>query len=140
MPVNLIAEVQPYNNGQFAIVDQKNVRGGYRSVNQTSDRDTIFTDDRYEGMLVYVISENTFFQLAADLNTWNETNFADKHYSFEQPMGSTVWTITHNLGKNPSAIAVDYSGNNVVGLIHYIDLNNLTITFNSLVSGNAYLN
>lgn len=139
MPVNLIAEVQPYNNGQFAIVDQKNVRGGYRSVNQISDRDTIFTDDRYEGMLVYVINENVFFQLASDLITWNEINL-DKSFSFEQPMSSTIWTINHNLGKNPSVTIIDYSGNNLNGLIEYIDLNNLTITFSPAASGNVYLN
>ena len=64
----------------------------------------------------------------------------DKHYTHDQGMPSLVWTINHNLNKFPSACAVDTAKSMVVGQIDYIDLNNLTITFNASFSGEAYLN
>jgi hypothetical protein len=64
----------------------------------------------------------------------------DKNFIFDQGMPSSVWTIQHNLNKFPSACAVDTAKSMVVGQIDYIDLNNLTITFNASFSGEAYLN
>ena len=64
----------------------------------------------------------------------------DKNFIFDQGMPSSIWTIQHNLNKYPSACAVDTAKSIVVGQIEYIDLNNLTITFNSSFSGEAYLN
>ena len=64
----------------------------------------------------------------------------DKHYAHDQGMPSQVWTINHNLNKYPSAIAVDTAKSIVVGQIDYLDLNNITITFNAAFSGEAYLN
>lgn len=64
----------------------------------------------------------------------------DKHYTHDQGMPSVVWTIAHNLGKYPTVAAVDTAGSVVVGQIDYVDLNNLTITFNAAFSGEAYLN
>ena len=64
----------------------------------------------------------------------------DKNFVHDQGMPSLVWTIQHNLNKFPSACAVDTAKSMVVGQIDYIDLNNLTITFNASFSGEAYLN
>lgn len=64
----------------------------------------------------------------------------DKHYTHDQGMPSQVWTINHNLNKYPTAAAVDTAQTVVMGQIDYIDLNNLTITFNASFSGEAYLN
>tara|TARA_R110002126_G_scaffold6683_1_gene34266 strand:+ start:346 stop:1479 length:1134 start_codon:yes stop_codon:yes gene_type:complete len=64
----------------------------------------------------------------------------DKNFVYDQGMPSLVWTIQHNLNKFPSACAVDTAKSIVVGQIDYIDLNNLTITFNASFSGEAYLN
>ena len=64
----------------------------------------------------------------------------DLHYTHDQGVPSSVWTIPHLLGKNPTAAVVDTSGKAVVGYIKYIDLNNIIITFNSSFAGQAYLN
>ena len=64
----------------------------------------------------------------------------DLHYTHDQGMPSAVWTVAHNLNKYPSAAAVDTAGSVVVGLIEYIDINNITITFNAAFSGYAYIN
>ena len=50
------------------------------------------------------------------------------------------WTVTHNLGKYPSVMVVD-TGNTVLEVnVHYVSVNQLTITFASPTSGKAYLN
>ena len=61
-------------------------------------------------------------------------------YTYEQGISSDVWVIQHNLNKHPSVTVVDSAGNEVVGHVHYDDLNNVTITFTSPFSGKAYLN
>tara|TARA_R110002126_G_scaffold50551_9_gene139275 strand:- start:179 stop:1315 length:1137 start_codon:yes stop_codon:yes gene_type:complete len=64
----------------------------------------------------------------------------DKNYVHDQGVVSAVWTIQHNLNKYPAIVAVDSAKSVVTGAIDYIDLNNITITFNAAFSGEAYLN
>ena len=65
---------------------------------------------------------------------------SDLNHTHLQNTSSDIWTIQHNLGKIPSVIVQDGNGNNVHGDVDYIDLNNLTITFNTAFSGKAYFN
>lgn len=53
---------------------------------------------------------------------------------------STTWSITHNLGRFPSATIVTDSNVVVIGDITYNNQNQLTITLASADSGKAYLN
>lgn len=71
----------------------------------------------------------------ADLGIYNFNG-----YTYEQGISSDVWVIQHNLNKHPSVTVVDSAGNEVVGHVHYDDLNNVTVTFTSPFSGKAYLN
>ena len=64
----------------------------------------------------------------------------DKHFSHDQGIPSSIWTINHGLEKYASIVAVDTAGSIVMGDVQYIDLNNITITFNASFSGSAYLN
>ena len=64
----------------------------------------------------------------------------DKYYVHEQGIASNEWHIKHNLNKHPSVTIVDSAGNEVIGQVHYVDLNNVIITFTSQFSGKAYLN
>ena len=64
----------------------------------------------------------------------------DLSYVHDQGVPNSVWTINHNLNKYPSAIAVDTAKAVMMGQIDYINLNNLTITFNASFSGEAYIN
>lgn len=63
----------------------------------------------------------------------------DLNYTHVQA-SSISWAIPHNLGKIPSVTVIDGSGNRVHGDVDYVDLNNLTITFNTAFAGTAYLN
>ena len=62
------------------------------------------------------------------------------NYTHEQGIASDVWTINHNLNKNPSVMVVDSAGNVVEGAEKYIDENTIEIYFNGAFKGKAYLN
>lgn len=64
----------------------------------------------------------------------------DIFYTYTQGSASSVWTITHNLGKMPSVTVVDSSGNEVEGDIKYNSSNQVTVTFSAGFAGKAYLN
>ncbi len=64
----------------------------------------------------------------------------DLTYHHTQSNAASVWTITHNLGKKPSVEIIDSAGDNWFGIVTYVNNNQLTITFSSAFSGNAYLN
>jgi hypothetical protein len=61
------------------------------------------------------------------------------YYAYTQTSPATVWTITHNLGINPSVTAVDSSGNVIEGTLLYLSTNTLEITFGIATSGHAYM-
>jgi hypothetical protein len=64
----------------------------------------------------------------------------DSTQTFTQSAASTIWTITHNLGKYPSVTTVNNNGELIEGLITFISANQLTIQFSPAVAGKAYLN
>lgn len=75
MSIPLIAEIVPKNGGAFAMVDDANVRGGYKTVASQAARNVIVTDDRKQGMLVFTIADGLFWQLGSDLVTWSAAVF-----------------------------------------------------------------
>jgi hypothetical protein len=64
----------------------------------------------------------------------------DSTYVHTQILASTTWSVAHDLGKFPSVMVVDSGNNVVIGDIHYVDNNNLTITFSAAFSGRAFIN
>jgi hypothetical protein len=64
----------------------------------------------------------------------------DKNFVFTQGSPSSTWNVSHGLDKFPSVSVVDSANNEVEGDVHFIDVNNLTITFSSSFAGKAYLN
>lgn len=65
---------------------------------------------------------------------------APQAYNHIQGTPAAVWAISHGLGYNPAGIiVVDSGGSEVEGIVSYIDINNLTITFLSSFGGDAYL-
>ena len=62
------------------------------------------------------------------------------HYTHNQAVPSSVWTIAHNMGKNPSVSIVDSAGDEVVGQVIHTSLNQVVISFTAAFSGKAYLN
>lgn len=64
----------------------------------------------------------------------------DLNYVHDQPVAQTVWTIIHNLNKNPSVRLEDLAQNDIIGEIDYIDSNTVKVEFAIPVAGTAYLN
>lgn len=64
----------------------------------------------------------------------------DLNFAFLQNSASAMWTVPHNLGKNPSVTVVDTGGTTLEADVSYVDDDNLTITFLGACSGTAYLN
>ena len=69
----------------------------------------------------------------------NSTPSSSIAYKHTQNVGSTTWTINHNLGFNPNVSTADASNDGIEGTVKYIDTNNLTVTFSSSTTGFAYL-
>lgn len=64
----------------------------------------------------------------------------DKTYIHSQSASSTVWTVVHNLNKYPVIQVIDSAGTWVEGDPHYLDLNQLTLTFSTAFSGSVSCN
>lgn len=65
---------------------------------------------------------------------------ADKNYVHTQGSPTSIWNVVHGLNKYPSVSVVDTGGSVVDPDIHYIDANNVQLTFGSPTSGKAYVN
>ncbi len=65
----------------------------------------------------------------------------DKHYKHTQGVASATWTIVHNFGRPPSAIAVMDSGGRMVhgDRTDNASFTQTVITFSASFSGVAYL-
>lgn len=58
----------------------------------------------------------------------------DKNYT-QNFTSSTLVTVAHNLSKTPSVQIIDSAGDQVEGMIHHINSNQLTISFSAAFSG-----
>lgn len=65
---------------------------------------------------------------------------ADARYVHNQGVPSDEWLIAHNLNKFPSVTVIDSDGNNIVGMVEYINANNIRLEFSAGFKGEAYLN
>lgn len=73
-------------------------------------------------------------------NAEGDIEFVDRTYVHDQGTPAIIWTITHSLKKYPSVTVKNSAGDTVEGLIHYVDENNIILTFNAGFSGSAILN
>jgi hypothetical protein len=60
-------------------------------------------------------------------------------YVFTQATTSTLWIVEHKMGFKPNVFTEDAAGNDIEGVIEYVDNNILKISFNQAVAGKAYL-
>jgi hypothetical protein len=57
-----------------------------------------------------------------------------------QMSAATTWFVNHNLNKYPSVTTLDSAGNEVEGVVTYIDLNNLQVDYAAAMAGETLLN
>jgi len=60
-------------------------------------------------------------------------------FEFTQQTPATVWNIVHGMGLKPNVKLEDLLGNDIVGVVDYLDNNTVRVTFNQAVAGKAYL-
>jgi hypothetical protein len=137
MPISLISEIVP--KSQFALLDDKNLRGSYRVCATLAERNSIPADNLKYGMVVFVQEDGKKYILESDLVTWTQLTSIAQEYIHNQIIGSAVWSINHNLNKFPGVIVTDSGNNVIVGDIQYVDLNNVIVSFTGSFSGKAYL-
>lgn len=80
MPIPLISEIVPKNNGTFPLLEDIYIKGSYRIVNDLNERNSITTLRRKNGMKVFSISDKKEYQLLLgthdnDIN--NNSNWID---------------------------------------------------------------
>lgn len=119
-------------------------KGGWREVENISERDSISNDRRNIGMVVYVKENDTIYILKNGITNDNWVIFTasanNSTFIFTQGLPKYRWDIQHNLKKYPSVTIVDSAGTEVIGDVQYINENKITILFSSSFSGKAYLN
>ena len=118
---------------------------GDRYVVSTSvARNSLLTNGRtHLGIQVYVEDIKVLYILQGATNAdWVEIGLggSDLTYLFDQSPAAILWTINHDMGKYPAVEIFDSNGDEMEGFVNYIDVNNLTITFNVAFAGKATLN
>lgn len=63
----------------------------------------------------------------------------DTFYIYTQTAPSIIWSITHNLGRNANVAITDNAGIEYEAQIRHNSINQLTIIFNTALSGTATL-
>jgi hypothetical protein len=63
-----------------------------------------------------------------------------QNYVYEQGTPSNEWLINHNLGAYPTVTIVDTAKTVIIGTIVYNNINQLTVSFNYDISGQAFIN
>jgi hypothetical protein len=71
--------------------------------------------------------------------TAGSVNAPSVAYHHVQGVVASSWTIVHNLGFYPNVTVQDSTGTIVEGEITYTNPKQLTVSFQSAFSGNAYL-
>lgn len=106
-------------------------------------RNLLLTQNRtFEGLLVYVLADQTLYILKGPANTdWEAlAGGGDLSWEFVQNTPLISWSLPHNMGKQPSVTIKNDSGDEVEAFVNHTDDNNLTITFNVAFQGVATLN
>jgi len=73
--ITVISNLVPANNLSFPVVEDINLKGGLRVVDNIAERDAIDVNARKVGMYVATVSDNQLYQLDIDLVTWNPSGF-----------------------------------------------------------------
>ena len=112
-------------NGEFALLDDGQCRGGFRAVNTIAERNAIIPDRRKNGMHVYVAEKATVYKLESD--QWKIANIGirsmpmselDEYRGFdpvivEDFLFETTYTET-TVGGHPSLEVHKYLGQCIV--------------------------
>lgn len=115
MPIQVIAELEPKNSGEFPVVSDHHVKGGYRVLADHATRNATSLAMRQAGMQVRTLNDGKFWSLngtyGSPANTGTDSDWT------ELP-GGMVWQGLWS-GLTPYVIrdAVSYQGSSYVCLV-----------------------
>lgn len=72
MPISLASYVIPKNGGQFFLMEDVNLKGGFRTLADVTARDAIYSVSIKDGMLVYTVAEAKYWRYDLATTTWIE--------------------------------------------------------------------
>ena len=75
MPIFIASYLLPKAGGQFYLMDDAYVRGGFHTCADTTERDAIFTSVRKDGMLVHTVADNKYWKYVSGTDSWIEVPF-----------------------------------------------------------------
>lgn len=70
MSIKVISTIKPVVDNVFPVVQNQNIQGGFKVVQNAAALDLIIANHRESHMLVFSIAENCFYQLQSDGITW----------------------------------------------------------------------
>jgi hypothetical protein len=79
MTIEIISKIEPKNNGSFPVCEDVDIKGGYQSRIDITDRNNIPLLNRKIGMLVYLQSDEKFYTLKSGIENadWEEANIGN---------------------------------------------------------------
>lgn len=97
MSIDIISELKPKNNAEFALLDDQYLRGGVRVCADLTTRNAIPVDKRKYGMKVFVQATDLTYKLQSDLVTWilDESSapaFVEIAFSYGDATPRTIYT------------------------------------------------
>ena len=72
MPISLASYIVPKNGGQFYLVEDKFVKGGYHVCADNAERDAIFSSALKNGTLAYTADSDKYWRYSESLTQWIE--------------------------------------------------------------------
>lgn len=109
MPIFLSSFMLPGSGSVPFILEDTQLRGGFRIVSTIVDRDAILLGSRKEGILVYVIEDSTYYTLGSDLTTWAEFTVPPSTHNHD----AAYSPLTHNHNALYAAIAHVHTASDV---------------------------
>lgn len=73
-------------------------------------------------------------------STGTQVEWIDVRYTHTQSVASSSWTVQHNLGARPSVTVVNSSDEIIYPEVNYTNDNQVTLAFNTSLTGKAYIN
>jgi len=127
MSIEIIAELVAKNGASFALMDDNNIRGGFRCVTNLTERNSISSDKLKYGMKVFVQSTDLVYQLQSDLITWIVDTALSQSLQSAYNNGNTIQLV------NGSPFIITDGTNNILTVS-----NDDIINFNTTLCGQNY--
>lgn len=128
MPIQLASYLIPKSGNNYALIEDKYIRGGFKVLATEAELSNIDTSAKKEGMFAYTVATGKVWKLNSDLSTWTESSMGQgskwlvaagspsagsgvvgdfyinsTNSDFYEKTGASTWTIRGSLKGNTGA-------------------------------------